>query len=72
MFVIMKKRKTTKMSVICRAISASFRVRSLKPITCLFRKGRYGTQHQLSGTFFDYAKYCDRQNKQLGVFVVGE
>ncbi len=72
MFVMLKKKRTSKFEVISKAISASVRLRSIKPLTWLFRKGRFGMAHQLEGNLFQYAEYCDRTNRRLGIYVVGK
>lgn len=70
MFIMVKERKAGRLSVVVRVIAASFKCRSFKPITWLFRSGRYGQAHQLDGTFFDYEKYRQRQGRRIN-FTVG-
>ena len=69
MFVILKKRKLNRLDAFCEVVSASVRLRSLRPLSWLFRKGRFGAHHQLEGNFLDYMKYCERTGKPVGVVV---
>ena len=69
MFVILKKKKLNRMDAFKQCVSASVRMRSIKPLTWLFRKGRYGTNQQLEGRFYDYMKYCERTGRQIGVVI---
>lgn len=69
MFIIMKKRRTNMMDAIMDCISLSVRSRSLKPLTWIVRKGRYGANHQLRGNFLEYKRYCERMNKPAMVVV---
>lgn len=67
MFVILRKRKVNKFDAVRECVSASVRLRSVKPLTWLFKKGRYGTRRQLEGTFFDYMKFCEKTGQRMGV-----
>lgn len=67
MFVILRKRKLNKFDAICECVSASMRLRSFRPMSWIFKRGRYGSQHQLEGNFLDYMRYCERTGKPIGV-----
>ena len=70
MFVISKKKKKLRtVDAVCEVIAECIRHRSLKPVAWLFRKGHYGSNGCLEGSFLDYMKYCERTGRPIEVAV---
>lgn len=61
MFIIEKKRKPFRtIDAVVELFAESIRQGSPRPLTLLWRKGRYGNHGCLYGTYKDYRRYCEK------------
>ena len=70
MFIVEKRQKSVTLDSIADLIAESICNRSLKPMTLLFRKGRYGSRGHLTGSYVDYRKYLGRKERRINFKVV--